>query len=308
VAPVITEFILWLIDRMKETRFNKILFISRDGYLIKELYDIAKKRLPDSIEGTLPSSKYFLTSRTLCIASIMEDEDSIRYASGLSFDGTPRELLERRFFVEEEMDIDNGFIYLDRTEYALAHKEAIYKKSKELRDNYLEYIKKLDISTNERIAVFDFVSTGTCQMCIEKILGIKMTGMYYTRVNEDYEPKINLDIIKYTIDCENYFLLEYLIKAPEASLSYMDKSGTPVYCEENRSKEQIEAIKSVQHAVMDYFQDYMNLSGNRVTNDIGIAEQILKLVDKKYMNLEGSSLLRCIIKDEFCNRKVELSL
>lgn len=308
VAPVITEFILWLIGRMQETHFDKILFISRDGYLIKALYDIAKKRLSDKNGGILPDSEYFLTSRRLCIASTIEDEESIRYAVALSFDGTPVELLEKRFFVKEEMKIDNELIYLDRTEYALTHKEAIYKKSKELRDNYLEYIKKLGIGIDERIAIFDFVSTGTCQMCIEKLLGMKLTGMYYTRIYEDYEPKINLDIINYTRDCENYFLLEYLIKAPEASLSYMDNSGAPIYSEEKRYSEQIADIKSMQQGVVDYFLDYMDLSSNGVTNDIGIAEQILKLADKKYMNLEDSSLFGCIMKDEFCNRYVELSL
>lgn len=306
VAPIMIEFVIWMIEKLIDVNYNSILFISRDGYLIKELYDNVRSYLPSHIQEKLPNSKYFHTSRRLGIAASLQKEEDIKYAANLSFDGSNQELLEKRFFLDKQYPIT--IEDMTREECALLNQDEIFEKGKLLKENYVKYIDKLGIEKNKEIAIFDFVSTGTCQLCIEKILQMKLTGMYFNRVSEDYEPKEKLAIIDFSKECDNYFLLEHLIKEPVASLDYFDQYGNPVYSEDRINKKQKENIKCVHRAIKDYLKDFANITNGQFIEKGGIGEKILKLANEEYVDMQMDNHFEYAIKDEFCNRTIQVSI
>jgi predicted HAD superfamily hydrolase len=316
IAPALSNFVLWLIDHLKRKHYSHILFLARDGYLIKQLYDEAVRII--GYQKELPESVYFLTSRFAAISATATTDEHIEYAAGLSFDGTPEDLLKKRFFLRYgEFEQYDDKKYRTPIEYILNHSDKVKYRADELRGNYQRYIKGLQIKQNEKLAFFDFVSTGTCQMCIEELIGEKMDGYYFIRMSEEYHRKKQLSILSYydfntlynqnSSVADNYFFLESIIKSLEPSISYFDCDGDPVYQQESRTKEQIEFIKEVQNGVNDFLKEYLYMiRGSQIHIDKSYADKTLELMQNKYSFINITDLKHSIIRDEFCNRDIDL--
>ena len=314
IGPMVTQFVLWLVQQVNKYHITNIIFISRDGYLVKKLYDYYRDLMNREKCSGLPKSTYILTSRTALTALSMDTEEKIQYAATCSFDGSNQELLKRRFFLDEESIIEEKN-YQDRAEYVLAHKVHIFNKAKELKVNYLRYLFDFDyIMKEQNIAIFDFVSTGTCQMYLEELLEKRLLGLYYKRVYEDYEPKKNLNIRDYVKDTncnidsveENYFWLESVIKEPRPSILSVDHNANPIFAKEKRTKDVLNRIQAAQQGIEDFFKEYVKLSLENQEMDSFHNEWVQLLVEMtgdEFTIKEYPEFLKDI-RDEFCNRKV----
>ena len=97
MAPIITDFLLWLANKIKDKKSARVLFSARDGYLIDKLYGILRKK--ESLIK-LPEGLYFLTSRILCISASLFNEDDILWSMNNTFSGSPEELLKKGIFLQ----------------------------------------------------------------------------------------------------------------------------------------------------------------------------------------------------------------
>jgi predicted HAD superfamily hydrolase len=313
IAPIVSNFVLWLIEKIKNEEYGHILFSARDGYLINELYDMALDIL--KISSDMPKSIYFYTSRMVCIASSLFTEEDIIYALKLAFDGSPELMLKKRFFLEDkEISIYKKSKYSNLQEYILSHKGKILNKSELLRNNYLKYIDSLGMALNKKIAFFDFVSSGTCQMCLKEIFSRDIVGYYFVHVFEDYYKKSELDIeslfrsgCAYEIQnyiFENYIFLENIITAPESSLCKFDEYGNKIFLEESRNETQLMYVRHMHTAIKDYFREYISINPNYIDLiDKNISDKMLSFIQSKYSLIENKVLKSDVLKDEFCNRE-----
>lgn len=315
LAPILVEFVLWMISSVQKEEMDCILFISRDGYLIKQLYDRIKNDYETCYNNLLPKSYYLLTSRKFCLASSLESEEDINYAVSIPFSGSVRDLLEQRFFLEGK-GINGNNIDKDAVEYIMSYKDNILEKSRQLRFNYRTYLNRLNIINDKNIAIFDFVSTGTCQMCLEKILGKKLRGYYFSRELDEYKRKKELNVNSF-FESEinkknelrrNYLWLEHMIKEPVASLSCMDSRGMPVYLKEYNSKKQVHEVHTVQNAVLDYLEDFLKLNDGRLRYESGIGDLLLQLADDEYLDILIEERSLNTVRDEFHNREMYITL
>jgi len=293
IAPVISAFMIWFIDQVKE--YDRVIFSARDGYLFSKLYEITEKNIQ------LPKSDYLLTSRVAAVSAGIFNEEDIRYTSNYSFGGSPEELLEKRFFLnKEEIEEYNGE---SLEEYALRHKDKILRRSKELRDNYLMYLNQFDF--NGKVAFFDFVASGTCQLYLEKILGIKFDGLYFMRLLKDNkELKIksflenSTEYNKGNYLYDNYLYLEQIIMPYFPSLSHFNDLGEPVYFGEGRESDSVEYIKEIQQGIINYYIDYIKLDSGNVSFEF--LNTLFRFLSSQFSDDDGISFrLDC---DEFCNR------
>jgi len=77
--PIALEFLRWLVQTIENAGRTVVCFMSRDGYLMNELYNTFKKRVKD-----LPGSFYFLASRDALSVRFAEYHDNYRqYARNL---------------------------------------------------------------------------------------------------------------------------------------------------------------------------------------------------------------------------------
>ena len=292
-APVISDFVIWLQEKIYEYGLQNVLFCSRDGYLIKKMYD----ELPGHV-----FSVYFLTSRTAALRAGIENTDDIIYAEQMKFSGSLQEQLEERFgiFVDWEDTIQQNSL--------LNYSKMLLDKAVKCREGYKNYINRLNIQEGG-IAFFDFVAKGTTQMYTERFLEKHLKGFYFLRLEDEYIQKRGLhaesfykaDERDYSVIFEDYYILETVLTAPEPTVKEVDTDGLPIYAEETRTDENINCFLAVQKGIQEYFKTYLELCPESLREvNKGLDERMLSLVhetavvDKKFLSLK--------VEDPFFNR------
>lgn len=170
-GPLLFNFFIWLKSEMQSA--DLILFNSREGYFLKEIYEIFKNKY------NLPNSVYFKTSRKLSsIASFFTKDDVYKTFEFHRYSGTLSNLLKDRFgiygliddtIIDTKKDIPNLEIYIDE----------ILQLSKNTRIEYEKYIKNI-IGNNNNIIMVDSGFQGMTQYNVEKTFKLNIKGRYIT--------------------------------------------------------------------------------------------------------------------------------
>jgi hypothetical protein len=318
-APVVSRFVVWLMERLLDRDYGCILFFSRDGYIFKQMYD----ELRGDVEGDLPKSVYFLTSRTACAAAVSDVREFAEYFAGFAYEGTPEQLLRDRFFLDEAL-VEPFSLGQTIEEYARKHFGLIACQAQTSRQGYLEYIKATCpslLDKDKRIAVFDLVSSGTCQMCLEEICERALDGYCLAQIKEGFARKAGLNI-EAMLDSNNsnvlehYFGLELAVKKPSPSLWGFTADGEPLFRESPYDERTKESVLAAQAGIIAYFRE--NISGLLRTElkKLRFFNSYARNDDndsfQKFLYLENIDGLTCdllehgIYKDEFTQREAHL--
>lgn len=313
IAPMITEFMFWFVKKIQTDGCDGVILPARDGFLIKKLYDII------AIKCELPPAKYVLASRIACIAAGVEKSDDIKYASEFSFSGSPAELLKTRFQLSkesvEEFD-DNKFGSL--SEYILSYEKNILKHSEELRKRYINYLNSFGFDYNKKIGFFDFTSSGTTQMYLNKILNIELLGYYFIHIlaYDEYKEKLKISSMlkprheyeKQSKLYEKYIFLETILTSPSPTFVCFSGSGESCYLDESRSECEIDSVIDIQQSIINYFNIYYELSGrdDEEYTFCELTDNIIGLLDDKYTNIHNDYLMNTVLKDECCAREFSI--
>lgn len=315
VAPLITKYVFWLIDQMSKGIYRDILFAARDGYLIHKLYQYALREL----RLKLPLGIYFYTSRAVCLNAAVKSELDIQWIAEVPFADTPEQMLMRRFnlMAEEIIPFDESK-HNDVVSYVLEHKDIILARAESLRQNYITYMKKIGIVENEHYAFADFVSSGTCQLMLSRIMPLKLHGQYLCRYYVDNEARMQLPIESlfynligerffcgYTF--EYYFLLETMMTSSESTLASFTEHGDPVLAPEVRGVEELQYVQEIHQAIEDYFRDFVSHMYIRAA-DIHkhFVDTILSYHDRKYTDECCSVFDRLMLVDDFRQGRIPL--
>lgn len=271
LAPVLTEFTLWLWHKVKDNGEKTVLFGARDGYLVRQLFDELQIRQEGKIE-----SVYFLTSRLCASLAGCYTQEDIDYVAGLNYSGSDGEMLQTRFLLTEEEIV----LYRGGQEDL---RQIILERAAEKRMCYQTYIMGLDLKEG-RMAFVDFVSTGTSQAALQKIMGEELQGYYFIQLEGDCEAKKSLRIESFCTPeegrgiYEDYFLLENILTAPSPSLQAFDESGQPQYLPEERTEEEIAFIEGVHEGIKEYFRRYLEIWGVDEEAEKQLSVRILNLL------------------------------
>lgn len=303
-APMISDFVLWFYNQIKEQKYENIWFSARDGYLIKKMYAYLMKQYKQE-----DKSVYFLVSRTAAVRAGMQNEDDIRYVDEMKFSGTLEENLKRRFGMNVE-DI-NCETVSDNQIGLLKYKTAIIENARKVFENYQKYITGLNVNKGD-IAFFDFVAKGTSQMYIQRLVENHLRGYYFLQLEPEYMKDKKLDICSFyseEVDCaifENYYILETLLTAPHPSVQTVDEVGRPIYTEETRSDKDIRCFQRAQKGILDYFKIYIRLcfEANKAINKL-LDESFLKLIHE--VKITDMDFLNLVVEDPFFNRMTNVT-
>jgi FMN phosphatase YigB (HAD superfamily) len=305
VGPIITSYMYWLFDKLKENSCDTMLFLARDGYLIKKLYDMAAIRS----KGQLPESKYFLTSRFPCIVCGIFDEQDIKRVYQIGYNGTPDHLLRNRYLLNDD-EIDTYPEGQDVFSYVMQHKERILSRAKKMRESYRTYAALQGVDEKHTYGVFDLAASGTCQITLQKLLHITCTGYYFVHIEDEAKKGLaQIDSLfhirswmnKEAFICESYILLESMITSFVPSVKSFTEDGSPLYVTENRTKKQLEQLEDIQRGIYRYYKDALDMDTQEGI-PYKMADAILSLIQKKYTELDIASLTDGKLSDEFFNR------
>jgi hypothetical protein len=167
-GPLLFNFFIWLKSEIKTDEL--ILFNSREGYFLKEIYEIFKKKY------NLPEGVYFKTSRKIStIASIFDESDVYKTFELHRYSGKISNLLNDRFGVncDENYDVDSLKQIPNLDKYI----DDILNNAQRVRTDYDKYIKKI-IGNKTKIVMIDSGYQGTTQYNIQKAYGLHLKGRY----------------------------------------------------------------------------------------------------------------------------------
>ena len=291
-GPMISDFTVWMKERIASDGIEGILFGARDGYLLEKLYKTIDSRT---------DSCYFLTSRTAAIRAGMEDVDDIAYVDSMKFSGTDEEALKIRFGIDVSKIGDGR-----------NRDDAILARSFHLRSNYCKYVEKLGIG-DKTIAMFDFVAKGTTQLYLQKILDRKMKGYYFLQLEPEFMADRGLDIVPFyneeekntSVIYECYYILETLLTAPYPQLLEFDDDGEPVYANETRSEKDISCFMRAQDGIAEFFKDYISILPDSLRScNRKLDEKMLALLG--HVRIDDEDFNSLTVEDPFFGRMTDI--
>lgn len=196
-GPLIYNYMVWLHKSVKDMKLDKILFISRDGYILNKLY----QKLPEPKFDAC----YFLTSRRaagVCAIEAEEDISSVFDAyylekkilvsqfvnSAFGIELVSTDTLTQKFLTDLKKEELKSYIIKN-------YGKIILNNAKHERDEYNKYIENSGIKPKEKIAVINLVGTGVTQIFLEKIFKDNELNMFYFATTIDMK-NIKVDLKK----------------------------------------------------------------------------------------------------------------
>ncbi|MBR3151069.1 MAG: hypothetical protein IKF46_03715 [Erysipelotrichaceae bacterium] len=248
--PMLAGFLWHLAEKAKGS--DGVLFASRDGYILRAMYEELRK-----YDDSLPPGQYLYANRHSSFQTCMDDPETIEK----TYIGKEQDLpswLENVYGVTDPLPHENS---IGRKEYVLLHREEICRRAASARENTLRYFRNSGITLDKNYLFVDFVSIGTTQHYLSASTGLKTKGCYLACPLYG-EPYSGID---YYLDeqddffISNYMEMEYIMTSPEPSLDHFDDEGKPVFAEETRSEKDLQQIAGIQKRIMDIYSEYLKL-------------------------------------------------
>lgn len=294
-------------------QFDKILFSSRDGWLLQKIYE--KTKIANEVD-----SIYFYTSRKSVNGLVFPDDHSILWLAHLGFSCPQSDILREAFDIEvndqpKEQEFD---------QWILSYRKQILEKAEEKKENYLQYLQNNQLD-NGRYLFFDLISTGTCQLRLRQVFGLDLTG-YYLIKQKTNEPERE-ELLAYSLlqntdnDAEDLFmqlhyLFELIFTSPESSLYAFNHLGEPLFRDESRTELEIRDLSIVQDricenvaalfALSDYSTETSRETGNqKEIKSENLEKQILVNLLKTFIqnDLLSIGLENAVLMDDWMNTK-----
>ncbi|MCD8000823.1 MAG: hypothetical protein LUH21_26765 [Clostridiales bacterium] len=305
LEPILRLFTEWLVSQCEKREIDCVLLASRDGWIIKKLLDLRGKYKPCSFEY-----RYFLASRSACTLAGLESMEDVQYAASLAFDGNMEQMLEKRFQLEKSQI---GKQKPDETDKAYLERyyELILKNAKKYKSGYKVYLDRLKIKGN-RVGIFDFVSSGTCQFWLEKIMKIKLHGLYFIHSLDPYKESLKI-FSMYEPKCvyekqskmyDNYMVMENVMTSPAPTLSRIDENGEPCFERDTRTEADIRKMELIHQGILDAFE--MHTKNKTPAVSRALAETVVDFVRREYCQREFDYFDKNNLQDGFCNRTFDL--
>lgn len=312
IAPMIFYFTVWLMQQVRKSGCDYVLYPSRDAYLIEKLCRVICEKEP---EEEYPEGEYFYTSRRAILAATIWDTADIYHVASMDFWGSISQLFNKRFHVDtdtfaETIKADNHeklMIYLDK------YQKEILEQSARERNHYLQYISATGIPMHKKIAFIDFVAAGKVQNGLEKLVKEKeFLGFYFLRREPDrgeidrdiqvetfYPSKgafeIDLNVYKY------YLFLEMVLTSCEPTFDFITDDGEVSFMKESRTKDHCEIVNAIQNSIMEYTRELSELCPDLLNTQVNqnIPDMILGFLDKEYTTLKLQEITSMVLTDEF---------
>ena len=186
-GPLVFNFFIWL--KLEITNCDVLLFNSREGYFLKDIYKLFKTKY------NLPNGVYFKTSRKLSsIASLFTKEDIYNTFESHRYSGSLSNLMKDRFGIEYDkndyIDTKKEIPNIDK------YVETILENAERVRKEYGKYINEIT-SNYKNIVMIDSGYQGTTQYNLQKAFGLNVKGRYI-----NYKGNKNLSDVKGLYDFE----------------------------------------------------------------------------------------------------------
>lgn len=258
IAPLIYEYMLWLIKQILHDDIEQMLFASRDGWLPYLIYEKIKEKYP-----TLPSVVYFKASRRAVTVAAIKDRSDINRLAKRRFSGSIKNFFQERFGILVEGDGIWENTKIQTNKLLDKYESLILENAETERASYLNYLRAKGIKDKSKKGFFDFVAGGTVQYHLEKLIEQKVQGYYFATMNlpNDFyeEGCISApfgNITPYGLDTnlsKHYLVMESILTDQDNTFVKIDTNNKLVFAEgENKKYLQ---MKKIHQGILRYVDD-----------------------------------------------------
>ena len=272
-GPILLYFTLWLYNLSRKRNIRHLLFLAREGYLLKELFQIAE----NALGKTGLRQTYLLCSRRAVSVPALTSEQDILKLLDAPYQGSFENLLVSRFGLDlgqtrglatnQKNLLHGDAVRLpeDRDRIAtelLRIKKRILENAERERRAYLRYLKKIGAFDSEACGVIEIGFSGTIQKYLARLTGKATEGFYFVTS----ERAKGHPLVKRMHSCFGSYLkpnsgnpvydysliLESVLTAPQGQLLRFDPDGNAVFAENVHSEAQWPIIRAIQLGIIDY--------------------------------------------------------
>lgn len=271
LGPIAYTFNKWLMESAIREGLDKILFFSREGYLLAEEY----KTLSELIGQEGPDIEQLMISRRAIMNVLATNKDMMLEIASFPYRGSLRDFLKDRFnldvAIEEEENISVEGLGEHREELweiLKPYAQSIFEEAKRQRRNYLGYLETVGIEGN--IGIVDSFLYGSTQFYLGKLLNRDLQGFYFlVNQGEDNECIANQHVSSCFQDKDdingknneiwNYALfLEAFYTAPYGMVIEIDENGDAIYGEKQKNQENYEIRVEMQKGIIQFIKDFVS--------------------------------------------------
>lgn len=290
IGPVLFEYMIWLIQSLKNEKKASLLFLAREGYYFQKMYNLIKNRCQCSYLKEI-DDVYFLTSRRCVSVACIETREDIYNILDIEYYGDIKSLMKTRFNLEireKNFEVvikpDGKGNKQDVIRILEKYENKILEIAAKERKNYLKYIKK-NVKNLDNMIVVDLGYSGTIQMLLSKLLDKKISGKYLVVKNQPKPLSLGCkvescynEIINNSAHplYKNSLLLEFFLTAPYGQLQYFDDQMNPHYVTEKLLEEKLKYLNEIYKGVETLFNDLIDLLGDNIERYNFDKEMIVK--------------------------------
>lgn len=286
LGPMLTGFMLWLGRQAKRDAIDKLYFLSREGWILKQIYDELHRSDTDAV----PACYLYASRRSTRVAGLESKGDV------LSLAGTPfragvslGDLIGSRFGLDPSKISDEIFKsagYVNGADEILQSdqisrmkfsglcaeiSEDILENAIAERRNYLKYLRHVGFDSSGKSAVVDIGWKANMQGALGSLIGRPITGYYYATLQgaEVWLSK-NHHIWSYCGEMlslghpstvlKNRHMLEYLTCHVESSLVRVDFENNfrPIFRDEENAGNRRSLIEQIHAGAINFSSDFTN--------------------------------------------------
>ena len=334
IGPLLVSFAQWLIQKSQADGIDRLYFLSREGKLIKQVYD-----LWSSGEINAPQSDYLVISRRSAgVAAIFTLNDIFEIARTVYYSNTIENYLFTRYGIKlsdvrwDEINHAEGWnrtalvkVQGGKIEHLMpllqALQSEIFARAEKERLALIRYTTEKGLQRDGRQAVVDVGYGGSVQGYLNKLSNQKVNG-YYLMTDERSESiartyhvmikgcfyeNLNSSTIA-PIMFKSAFELEKLLSSDEGQIEYyeIETSGNARGIYRELLPEEIECGKirePLQAGVMNYVDDARRIRDRMLPNfqpSISTAQMLVEAFFTDQSPKENYLLSKIVLDDYYC--------
>lgn len=261
-GPVLLTFLLWLLEKSREADVSKLIFMSRDGYFLKEDFEYLCQLLDERMDCC-----YLGISRQLAMTAAIESKDDLMEFLTMPYTGSIPDMFEDRLGITGVTEISGGRL----EDYIEKYAQAIRKNVTEVRSNYLQYVNGMELHPS--CAVVDLGYYGNNQRYLNKLSGLNMRGYYFNANCSDENVnagKQNMTACFQSVDdpagensqvLKRMIYLESFLTAPYGMVKAVDKSGKFICAGSRKNQHYFPERETINRGVKQFIRDYVERFG-----------------------------------------------
>jgi FMN phosphatase YigB (HAD superfamily) len=285
LGPLIADYLTWLARTCVRRGSNKILFLSREGYLLHRLFQHMRAHVPAlaDIEGN-----YLLVSRRGVNMPAMHTLDDLRGVFRKPFTGSFFELIDSRLGSDAANAVLQGLgrakldeeVYLPEMADQLLERlrplaPALAEVAQRERMAYRQYWLS-QVAEDDRLVVADIGYEGSIQAQLSRVVGRQLGGAYFAVKREIQDVLIGgqwAEARYYDGRTDNqaspvllyHLLLESVMTAPTGQFCHFEGSGDdliPFHRDEAAHGQRWPILEKIHAGAEQFVSDLVRVAGN----------------------------------------------